>query len=63
MASAPDEEDSVVSHSNVGPMAAAIRTARTGDVIELASDGGSCLRIAASGRRREILCVAGRTEV
>jgi len=36
-------------------MVAAIVTARTGAVVELASDGGSCGRMAASGRRREIL--------
>jgi len=33
----------------------AIVTARTGAVVDLASDGGSCGRIAASGRRRGIL--------
>jgi len=52
MTSAPNEEDLVVGQSKVGPMAAAIVTARMGDVIELVSDGGSCRRMAASGRRR-----------
>jgi len=36
-------------------MVAAILTARTGDVVELASGSGSCGRMAASGRQREIL--------
>jgi len=45
------------------PMVAAIVTARTGAVVELASDGGWCGRMAASGWRKEILRVAGRTEV
>ena len=63
IAPAPDDEDTVVDQSEVASMTAAIVTARTGAVVKLASDGGSCGRIAASGRRRGILRVAGRTEV
>jgi len=47
----------------VVPKVASIVRARTGAVVDLASDGGSCGRMAASGRRNEILRVACRTEV
>jgi len=37
------------------PMVAAIMTVRSGAVVELSSDGGSCGRMVASGRRKELL--------
>jgi len=62
IAPAPDDEDKLVDQSKVASMTAVIVTARTGAVVKLASDAGCCGRIAASGRRRGILRVTGRTE-